>query len=119
MGVTRFKGYQVMAIPTLPGLYGYNFDLLDVAFFLFTALLVIWVWWGVPKWQVAVTFIAIGACLSAVTLLAFFGVKFTSEGMGFGPMPHFLLTIRLAPWLGVLVGGLLSLLLGAFRKDSR
>ena len=37
--------------------YGYNFDLLDVAFFLFTALLVIWVWWGVPKWQVAVTFI--------------------------------------------------------------
>lgn len=108
-----------MAIPTLPGLYGYNFDLLDVAYFLAAALLVIWVWWGVPKWQVAVMFIAMGACLCALQFLTYFGLKFASESAGLGSLPHFFLTIRLAPWLGVLVGALLSLLLGVFRRDAR
>jgi hypothetical protein len=101
------------------GLPGYPFDLLDgVAFFL-AASLVTWVWWGVPKWQVALAFAGIGLVLCAATLAAFFGMNLATEAAGWGPMQHFLLVIPLAPRLGILAGGLLCLLLGKFHKDAR
>ena len=87
-----------------------------IALLLVPAAAVIWLWWGVRKWQIGAVALLLGLAEAAAATIAYYGTD-AVLGRALGPGPQNWLATRLALASGLALGGLV--VIGLARSNRR